>query len=188
MTSAPVTSQLAQPARGGALAARGCPRGGGRSGEGHVRFYAIPSRPETVASDVVVTSNVSVCHRDAFTLFEPGSTYSYVSSYFARYLDMPREPLVLPVHVPTPVGDTIIVDHVYRLCVVTIGGLETRVDVLLLSMVDLDVILGMDWLSCHAILDCHAKTMTLTMPELPRIEWRGSPYYVPSGVISYLKA
>ncbi|XP_070057925.1 uncharacterized protein, partial [Nicotiana tomentosiformis] len=44
---------------------------------------------------------------------------------------------------------------------------------LLLDMVDFDVILGMDWPSpYHAILDCHAKTVTLAMP----------------GVISYMKA
>ncbi|XP_070008291.1 uncharacterized protein, partial [Nicotiana sylvestris] len=39
---------------------------------------------------------------------------------------------------------------------------------LLLDMVDFDVILGMDWLSpYHAILDCHAKTVTLALPDLP---------------------
>nr|XP_016491473.1 PREDICTED: uncharacterized mitochondrial protein AtMg00860-like [Nicotiana tabacum] len=33
----------------------------------------------------------------------------------------------------------------------------------------------MDWLSpYHAILDCYAKAVTLAMPELPRLEWRGS--------------
>ncbi|XP_070058149.1 uncharacterized protein [Nicotiana tomentosiformis] len=86
-------------------------------------------------------------------------------------------------------GDYIIVDRAYRSCVVTIGGLETRVDLLLLSMVDFDVIQGMDWLSaCHSIIDCHAKTVAMAIPVLPRIEWRGSLYYVPSRVISYLKA
>ncbi|XP_070039937.1 uncharacterized protein [Nicotiana tomentosiformis] len=56
-------------------------------------------------------------------------------------------------------------------------------------MVKLDVILGMDWLSpCHAILDCHAKTVTLAMTRFPRINWRGYLDYVPSRVISYLKA
>ncbi|XP_070040948.1 uncharacterized protein [Nicotiana tomentosiformis] len=87
------------------------------------------------------------------------------------------------------VGDTIGVDHVYRSCVVTVWGLETRVDLLLLNMVDFNVLLGMDWLyPCHADLDCHAKTMTLAMLGLPRIEWRDSLDYVPSRVISYLKA
>ncbi|XP_070043826.1 uncharacterized protein [Nicotiana tomentosiformis] len=56
-------------------------------------------------------------------------------------------------------------------------------------MVNFDVILGMDWLSpCHAMLDFHAKTVTLVMPGFPWIEWRGSLDYVPSIVISYLKS
>jgi len=156
-------------------------------GGSQARYYAIPARPDVVASDAVITGIVSVCHRDAFVLFDPGSTYSYVSSYFAHYLDMPCESLVSSVHVSMLVGNTIIVDRVYQLCVVTIGGLETRVDLLLLSMVEFDVILGMDWLSpCHAILDCQAKTVIFVMPRLTMIEWRGSLEYVPSRVISYL--
>ncbi|XP_070046755.1 uncharacterized protein [Nicotiana tomentosiformis] len=56
-------------------------------------------------------------------------------------------------------------------------------------MVDFDVIFDMDWLSpCHAIPDCHAKTVTLAVLGFPRVEWRGSLDYVPSRVISYLKA
>ncbi|XP_023773747.1 uncharacterized protein LOC111922420, partial [Cyanistes caeruleus] len=146
-------------------------------------------RTDASASDAVITGIISVCHRDASVLFDPGSTYSYVSMYFAHYLGTSRELLALPVHVSTPVGDTVVVDRVYRSCVVTIGGLETRVDLLLLSMVDFDVILGMDWLSpCRAILDCHAKTVTLAMPGVPRIEWRGVTDYIPGRVISYLKA
>ncbi|XP_070053920.1 uncharacterized protein [Nicotiana tomentosiformis] len=188
-TAAPVTSPPAQSARGGGQSASGRPRGRGRSGGGQARFYALPARPDAIASDGVITGIVSVCHRDASVLFDPGSMYSYVSSYFAHFLDMPRESLVSSVRVSIPVGDTIIVDRVYRSCVVTIGGLETRVDLLLLSMVDFDVILGMDWLSpCHAVLDCHAKMVTLAMPGFPRVEWSGSVDYVPSRVISYLKA
>ncbi|XP_070017919.1 uncharacterized protein [Nicotiana sylvestris] len=89
----------------------------------------------------------------------------------------------------TPVGDAIIVDRIYRLCVVTIGSLETSVDLLLLDMVDFDVILGMDWLSpFHAILDCHAKTVTLALSGLPRLELRGTLGHSTSRVISYIKA
>ncbi|XP_070057006.1 uncharacterized protein [Nicotiana tomentosiformis] len=69
------------------------------------------------------------------------------------------------------------------------GGYEMRVDLLLLSMVDFYVILGMDYLSpYHAILDCHTKTITLTMPGLLRLEWRGSLDHVPSRVVSFVKA
>ncbi|XP_070045296.1 uncharacterized protein [Nicotiana tomentosiformis] len=86
-------------------------------------------------------------------------------------------------------GDSIIVDRVYRSCVMALGGYEMRVDLLLLSIVDFNVILGIDWLSPrHAILDCHAKTVTLAMSRFPRVEWRGSLEYILSRVISYLKA
>ncbi|XP_070020573.1 uncharacterized protein [Nicotiana sylvestris] len=85
-------------------------------------------------------------------------------------------------------GDSIVVNRVYRLCMVIIGGLETHVDLILLDMVDFDVILGMDWLSpYHAILDCHAKTMTLALLGLPRLEWRGTLGHSTSRVISYMK-
>ncbi|XP_070054744.1 uncharacterized protein [Nicotiana tomentosiformis] len=141
-TSAPVVSPPAQPARGGAQSARGRPRREGRSGGGRAQFYVIPSRPNVVASDVVITIIVSVCHMEASILLDHGSIF--VSSYFVHYLDMPRESLVSPVSVSTPVGDIIIVDRVYRLCMVAIGGLDIRFDLLLLSMVDFDVILGMD--------------------------------------------
>ncbi|XP_070057794.1 uncharacterized protein [Nicotiana tomentosiformis] len=56
-------------------------------------------------------------------------------------------------------------------------------------MVYFDVILGMGWLSpYHAILDCHAKTVTLAMLGLPRLEWKGTLGHSISKVISYVKA
>ncbi|XP_070018075.1 uncharacterized protein [Nicotiana sylvestris] len=132
---------------------------------------------------------VLVCSRDASVLFDPGSTYSYVSSYFAAYLVVPHDSLSTPIYVSMLVSNSIIVDCVYRSCVVIIGGLEAHVYLLLLDMVDSYVILGMDWPSSyHAILDCQAKTMTLALPRLPRLEWRGTPGHSTSRVISYMKA
>ncbi|XP_070003510.1 uncharacterized protein [Nicotiana sylvestris] len=63
-SSSPVSSSPALPARGGGQAARGHPRGGGRSGGGQARFYAILGRTDVVASDVVITN----CHAKAVTL------------------------------------------------------------------------------------------------------------------------
>ncbi|XP_070013671.1 uncharacterized protein [Nicotiana sylvestris] len=132
---------------------------------------------------------ISVCSRDASVLFDPGSTYSYVSSYFASYLVVPRDSLSATVFVSTPIGDSIVVDHVYHSCMVIIGGLETSIDLLLLDMLDFDVILGMDWLSpYHAILDYHAKTVTLALLGLPLLEWRGTHGHSISRDISYMKA
>ncbi|XP_070021859.1 uncharacterized protein [Nicotiana sylvestris] len=62
-------------------------------------------------------------------------------------------------------------------------------DLLLLDMVDFDVILGMDWLSPYlAVLDCHAKTVTLDLLGFPQLEWRGTPSHSVSRVVSYIKS
>ncbi|XP_070040584.1 uncharacterized protein [Nicotiana tomentosiformis] len=122
-------------------------------------------------------------------LFDPGSTYSHVSSLFAHFLDIPHEPLGTPVYVSTLVGDFVVVDWIYRSCVVIFCGYKTREDHLLLYMTDFEVILGMDRLSpYHAILDCHSKIVTLAMPELSRLEWKGSSVSISSRVISFMKA
>ncbi|XP_070034613.1 uncharacterized protein [Nicotiana tomentosiformis] len=101
-----VTAQAAtlptQPARGGGQASGGHPRGGGQA-----RYYALSARTEEVASDSFITSIVPVYHRDALVLFDPGSTYSYVSSYFAPYLGVSHDSLSSPVYVSTPVGDSL---------------------------------------------------------------------------------
>ncbi|XP_070020565.1 uncharacterized protein [Nicotiana sylvestris] len=192
-----------QPARGGGQAIRGggqAARGGGQPTRGYPwdivqgggaqpQCYAFPARPEAESSDVAITGTVSVCSRDVSVLFDPGSTYSYVSSYFASYLVVPHDSLSTPVYMSMPMGDSIIVDRVYRSYVVIIGGLETRIDLLLLDMGDFDVILGMNWLSpYHVILDNHAKTVTLSLSGLPRLEWRRTRSHSVSRVISYIKA
>ncbi|XP_070032230.1 uncharacterized protein [Nicotiana tomentosiformis] len=129
------------------------------------------------------------CWRDASVLFDLGSTYSYISSLFSPYLDVSRESLGVSVYVSIPLGDSVVVDCVYRSCGVTFCGCETRTDLLLLDIVDFEVILGMDWLSSyHAILDSHANTVTLVMSEMPRLEWRGLSVGTSSRVVSFLKA
>ncbi|XP_070050859.1 uncharacterized protein [Nicotiana tomentosiformis] len=55
--------------------------------------------------------------RDASLLFDPWSTYSYVYSLFAHYLDVSRESLDIPVYVSTPMGDSVVGDWVYWSCV-----------------------------------------------------------------------
>lgn len=94
-----------------------------------------------------------------------------MSSLYAHFMDISRESLGTPIYVSTPTGDYLVVDRIYQSCVVTFYGYETREDLLLLDMNDFEVILGMDWLSpYYVILDCHAKTVTLAMPELLRLE------------------
>ncbi|XP_070020604.1 uncharacterized protein [Nicotiana sylvestris] len=184
MITAPVATLPTHPTICGGQGGRGRHRGGGKA-----RYYALPTRTEAVASDYVIIGIVLVYHRDASVLFDPGSTYSYVSSYFAPHLGVSRDSLRFPINVSTHMGDSLIVDRVYRSCVVALSGFETRADLLLLNMVDFDVFLSMDWLSPHyAISDYHTKTMKLAMPGVPRVEWRDTIDHTSIRVISFIKS
>ena len=46
-------------------------------------------------------------------------------------------------------GESLIVEKVYRSCLMTFVGSNTHVDLVILEMVDFDVILGMTWLSAN---------------------------------------
>ncbi|XP_015078162.1 uncharacterized protein LOC107021966 [Solanum pennellii] len=178
-----------QGTRGGAWGGRSGGRSGapGRGAQGH--FYVAPARAAAEASDDVISGTLFLCHQPATILFDPGSTFSYVSIYFAPRLGMRSESLAEPVHVLTPVGEFLVVDQVLRSCLVTIQGYDTRADLIMLDMIDFDVILGMDWLSpYHVVLDCYAKTVTLSMPGVPPVLWQTAYSHTPTGIISFVRA
>ena len=95
----------------------------------------------------------------------------------------------MPIRVSTPVGESVVVEKVYRSWLVNFVGINTYVDLVILEMVDFDVILGMTWLSPNfAILDCNAKTVTLAKPGTDPLVWEGDYTSNPVRIISFLRA
>ena len=95
----------------------------------------------------------------------------------------------MPIRVSTPVSESVIVEKVYRSGLVTFVGRNTHLDLFILEMVDFDVILGMTWLSPNfEILDCNAKTVTLTKPGTDPLVWEGDYTSNPVRIISFLRA
>lgn len=78
----------------------------------------------------------------------------------------------MPLYVSSLIGDSLVVDWVFRSSVVTIRDVETYVDLIMLDMVDFDVILGMDFLSHHhAVMDWFAMTISLVTHDITLIVW-----------------
>lgn len=91
-TPTPMVTQLSQSSRGGGHLARdrgqlvrSHSRSGGQAGWDQACCYAFPSKLDVESSDVVITGIISIYHKDNSMLFDPSSTYTYVSSYFASH-------------------------------------------------------------------------------------------------------
>ena len=160
-------------------------RGNGHTGD-RAHWYAFPGRSEAETSDVVITGTLLFCDCMASVLFDPGSTFSYVSYSFSIGPDLYCDLLDMPICVSTTVSESLIVEKVYRSCLVTFVGSHTYVDLIILDIVDFDVILGMTWLSPNfAIFDCNAKTVTLAKPGTNPLVWEGDYISTPVRTISF---
>ncbi|XP_075077297.1 uncharacterized protein LOC107789900 [Nicotiana tabacum] len=96
---------------------RGRGRGGGDtsgSSGGQNRFYALTGQQDSEASPDVVTGILTIHSHAIYALMDPGSTFSYSTPFIAGKLDMRSELLPQPIEVSTPVGDSIVANHVYR--------------------------------------------------------------------------
>jgi len=92
----------------------------------------------------VIIGIIPLCERSTFVLFNLGYTFSCVSTYFAIVFDMIYDRMCVPFNVSPLVSVALLVDRVYRSCVVSFDGYDTWVDFIILGMVDFDIILCID--------------------------------------------
>ena len=103
-----------------------------------------------------------------YALLDPGANLSFVSPYISMKLSIEPEILHEPYFVFNPVGDSIVASRVFRGCPISILQRVIPCDLVELEMVDLDIILGMDWLhSAYANIDCRTREVNFQLPSEP---------------------
>ncbi|TXG73219.1 hypothetical protein EZV62_001798 [Acer yangbiense] len=137
------------------------------------RVFAI-TKQDAHASNAVVSSTLSLFCREATVLFNSSATHSFVSCAFSAYANKPAEPLDLCMTIGTPTGDSMLVEQVFKSCLISVGGRDFLVDLLPLKMRDFDIILRMDWLATnYASIDCFSKEIVFHKPGEKEFRFQG---------------
>ena len=137
----------------------------------------------------MVTGIIPVSTTYAYALFDPGATHSFISTNFAKKHNFKFEPMESKLYVDTPVRVVVVIDSVYKSCVVKIADRELLANLTLLEMQDFDIIFWMDWLAAHyVIVDCHRKKVIFQVPGEIELCFLGSGAYSTPWVILALQA
>src|SRR3954470_8641834 len=120
---------------------------------------------DTTAPSDVILGTLPVNHVPASVLFDPGASHSFMSESYALRHNVSFEEMFSPMIIQTP-GSKWQTNRVSHGNQIAIEGLVFLASLIALKSSDIDVILGMDWLSRkNDVLDCKAKSVKLTHPS-----------------------
>jgi len=93
-------------------------------------------------------------------LFDSGATHSFISYSCVGKLKLSISSLNKDLVVETPTSGSVLTSNVCLDCPVEVSGKIIMIDLICLPLSQIDVILGMDWLSSnHVLLNYFDKTM-----------------------------
>jgi hypothetical protein len=122
-------------------------------------------------SPEVLLGKLDVEGAPAIVLFYSGATYSYISSKFVLQQRLPAEGRSRSLITSSPIGDVSCTLECKNIRIL-IAGEEFLADLIVLkSDGDIDVILGMDWLTKHkGLISCFPRSVNLEHPSGMRVQ------------------
>ena len=94
-----------------------------------------------------------------------------------RELGLEVETLEEPLYVSSPLGIRARIGMICRGCELEISGTLLTVDLRIMDMSELDVILGMDWLTAYrVVIDCEHKRVTAYTQDGTRVVFQGDKH------------
>ncbi|XP_012487877.1 uncharacterized protein LOC105801090 [Gossypium raimondii] len=128
---------------------------------GPAKVYVVREPKISEATDVIVGTFMLQSFL-LLALVDSGSMRSFILRDVAKELGITVETSRSSVTVKSLLGDSVVVDRVYRRCPLVVQGQVFSIDLLELLFWGFDIILGMDWFCEHqAKVDFEAKLVTL---------------------------
>ena len=144
--------------------------------QGHVYTIIPPIDP---ADQSAIQGMFLLSHLWARVLFDSGASYSFIAASCVREMGLEVETLEKPLYVSSPLGTRVSVDLICWGCELEIFGILLIVDLRVMDMSEINVILGMDWLTTYRVVnDYECRRVTAyTHDILPQIvydsRWQG---------------
>ncbi|GAU29982.1 hypothetical protein TSUD_360970 [Trifolium subterraneum] len=106
---------------------------------------------------------IDVCHlgqSEVVVLFDCGATNSFISVECVMRLGLSSTSLLPPMTVAVATGGKVVSKRVCQNCPVSVAGKIYHVDLICLPLKDMDIVLGMDWLSANTVyIGCAEKNL-----------------------------
>ncbi|XP_030440759.1 uncharacterized protein LOC115662801 [Syzygium oleosum] len=106
------------------------------------RVYVV-TRKEAEDSPAVITGTVSLHDHTTYALFDPRATHSIVAMQFVELVGLSPKPLGVVYSMSTPLKDSVVSAVGCANCKLFVGGREDSIDLIVLTMFDFDVIIGL---------------------------------------------
>nr|KYP38934.1 Transposon Ty3-G Gag-Pol polyprotein [Cajanus cajan] len=129
------------------------------------RVFALTGAEASTSSDLVKGKG-QAAGKDVMILFDSGASHSFISYACVAMLGVPVCDLGLRLLVSTLASASMIASELCVGCPVMVNEKKYKVNLICLPLVDIDIILGMDWLSVNCILiDCANRRLIFPQEE-----------------------
>jgi hypothetical protein len=153
----------------------------------HGRVNHMTSDEAQQAPDVVPGMFLASSH-PATILFDFGASHSFVSSSFVAKHSLPIATMKHTMLVSSPGGE-MRTKHICPAISISIRGVDFPSNLILLDSKDIDIILGMDWLSKYdRVIQCARKAVKLTKKDGTSVEFVALVQSGPDSKINQTKA
>nr|KYP73002.1 Transposon Ty3-I Gag-Pol polyprotein [Cajanus cajan] len=129
------------------------------------RVFALTGAEASTSSDLVKGKG-KAAGKDVMLLFDSRASHSFISYACVAMLGVPVCDLGLRLLVSMPASASVVASELCAGCPIIVNGKKYKVNLICLPLVDIDIILGMDWLSAnHILIDCANRRLIFSQEE-----------------------